>query len=793
MDSDIVSAADRVLSPAQQFILSSGLLTIGFNCILQMPTGSGKTWLAEQAIEDILSRNKRAIYLTPLRALASELTGRWQQRFQPRAVGIFTGDYATRAYPVPYQQAQLLVMTPEKLDACTRSWRSHWHWLPEVDLVVVDEVHLLGDPHRGPRLEGALLRLMRLNPFVKILGLSATLGNRHELADWLGGVEYASTWRPVPLSWEVARYRQAQDKPALLVQAAHRNIEAGGQTLVFVQSRRRAESLAKVLQASGLLAAHHHAGLEHADRRQTESAFRSGEIAVLVATATLEMGLNLPVRQVILYDLQGFDGVDFVPLSVNSVWQRAGRAGRPGLDPTGEVVLIAPQWDRHGDGYVDQYSEGRFEPIYSGLSRAIALSEQVIAEVASGLCRTIGQLESVFAQSLAAKQRSLASISDIVAEMLQADMLKEVDYEGKTRLRATQLGYIATRHMISPQTVLLFKRILEQSPDLTFLDLLILAASSEDCQPLIPVDFEVLEELGQALSHEPSRLLNLPHLELSTLLGHDGKRLLAILQTALIGRAWTRLGDSSQVADSQGCYAFEVACLRESMERLLTAMGAIAAHLAPDVDIPLTDWVPLDEKVRRLTHMVSTGLDEQTVTLTLVKGIGVKMARQLRLSGLADIEDLALADPSELVSLPGIGHKRASQWVKEAEDMVDCHSSAYRYEESAPSDRMQAHLQGRGWPDGIEPYRLRRAMALKVQGQDGGVYRITGGLDPHRVRMRQGQFGCDCQDFAKGHLCKHVLAVRLFRRDTQLKELSATISEQTSTAELDLFRLWMGA
>jgi helicase len=65
-----------------------------------------------------------------------------------------------------------------------------------------------------------------------------------------------------------------------------------------------------------------------------------------VATGTLEMGLNLPVRQVILYDLQMFNGSGIVPLSVNTVFQRAGRAGRAGLDESGEVLLMAPTWDR---------------------------------------------------------------------------------------------------------------------------------------------------------------------------------------------------------------------------------------------------------------------------------------------------------------------------------------------------------------------------------------------------------------------------------------------------------------
>jgi helicase len=116
---------------------------------------------------------------------------------------------------------------------------------------------------------------------------------------------------------------------------------------------------------------------------------------VLVSTGTLEMGLNLPARQVVLFDLQSFDGTDFVPLPTNTVWQRAGRAGRRGLDTTGEVVLFAPSWDRTAE----RYAQGQFEPIISGLSDEQALAEQVLAEVSSGLARTQGQLDRVLQMS----------------------------------------------------------------------------------------------------------------------------------------------------------------------------------------------------------------------------------------------------------------------------------------------------------------------------------------------------------------------------------------------------------
>src|SRR5437870_2705217 len=80
-------------TPPQRAVLDRGLLSAGFHCVLQMPTGSGKTWLAEQAVGDVLGRGRRAVFLTPLRALADELAARWAARFAPTPVGVFTGDF----------------------------------------------------------------------------------------------------------------------------------------------------------------------------------------------------------------------------------------------------------------------------------------------------------------------------------------------------------------------------------------------------------------------------------------------------------------------------------------------------------------------------------------------------------------------------------------------------------------------------------------------------------------------------------------------------------------------------
>ncbi len=785
--------ATTELNPAQREVVERGLLSSGFSAVLQMPTGAGKTWLAEQAIDAALQAGARAIYLTPLRALANELVARWSKRFEGHEVGVFTGEYGQRqAYPVPFERARLLIMTPERLDACTRHWRAHWGWFPQVGLLVVDELHLLGERGRGPRLEGALMRARRLNPFLHLLGLSATLGNRSELADWLGGVHFGSSWKPIPIEWRVARYQGATDKPRILREEVQQCVAGGGQSLVFVQSRRRAEALSAELRDAAVPAGHHHAGLDSDERRRLEGEYRAGTLRALVSTGTLEMGLNLPARQVVLYDLQSFDGNDFVPLSVNTVWQRAGRAGRRGLDTQGEVVLIAPAWDR----VADRYAAGQFEKITSGLVEGRALAEQVLAEVSSGLARTRAQLARNLQQSLAAHQQRLPVLDRVLAEMLDSGMLVEVLEEGARApaLKATRLGRIAVRQMLAPSTVVTLSRSLQadDADKLTFFDLLLLVAQTDDCEPLIPVDFEELEDLGAWLTKERSTLLTGSHREIQERFGLSGRRLLAVIKTALVIRAWTRLGSADVVADTFGCYAFEVRRLGESAERILTAAVAVltppkeqaadVAEVAPAISFD--DTPPLPERVRALTSMVAHGVDEQVVTLTFLDGIGGTLARRLRDAGVTDIEELALADADEVAKVRGVSTARATRWIAEATEKIRTHS-AFSMRETGRTTETAAD----SWHSSVDPYRFRRALDLEVRRRGDG-FTVSGGLEPHRVTRAESLLACDCADFAKGRACKHVLAVRLHCKDAELLPLLERLSSQVNTSELDLFHLW---
>ncbi|MEZ5325778.1 MAG: helicase-related protein [Verrucomicrobiales bacterium] len=784
-----------ILNPAQQLVVDHAVLDSGFSCVLQLATGAGKTWLAREAMRASVSKGNRCVFLCPLRALADELAEEWQEHFDGAEVGVFTGDYGRpgRSYPVPYRDARVLIMTPERLDSCTRSWRSHWSWIPEVDWLVVDEVHLLADGHRGARLEGAISRFRRLNPLCRILALSATLGNREELADWLEGVEISSEWRPVPLTWHTVRYRKAEDKPALLLEQVAASIDDTRQTIVFVQSRRRAETLAAFLIENGINASHHHAGLDHKQRKHVEDGFRQRQTKVIVATGTLEMGLNLPAARVILYDLQGFDGVGFSPLPVNTVWQRAGRAGRPGLDSAGAVVLFTPTWDKTSN----HFERGKFEPVMSRLTHLPALAEQILAEVHAGTARTLPQLQRAFDGSLAAFQKQSLDIPTLVSNMLEAGMLRRLD-DNPDKLAPTPLGRIACRHQLQPDSVLSLSRFIHDFSEFTHFDLLVVLAATIDCEPVLAVDFEELDTLAEELARQPSRLFENVSYALSVL-PVAGKRLLSAFKASIVLLRWIDLGDLDMVAEEDGCYPFEISRLIDSMDRLLIAGASIRRLMdQPIADDQSDDSEPGEPepiekspalvRIELLRQMLLTGLEQRSASLTLIGGIGTVWAKKLVEHGITDIERLAQCPLHQLSSISGLSEKRAESWITGAEE------AATRMPDEVRAPRVRTLPVDAGIA--VDPYRFRRALELTVESAGRNVWHVSGGLEPHIVsqtdQQSDQQLICNCADHAKGHTCKHILAVRLAKGEPRLADLAAQLQSTSACAgdHLDLFQLW---
>lgn len=181
--------------PSQKKALDAGLLE-GQNLLICTPTASGKTLIAEMAaMNKILSGQGKAIYIVPLIALASEKYKEFKRKWGHLCkVALSSGDLDTTD---PYlSDYDLIICTSEKLDSLIRH---HSPWLSQVRVIIIDEIHLLNDYSRGPTLEVLITIVKKLLKQCQIIGLSATIGNPEELADWLGANLVEDNWRPVPL------------------------------------------------------------------------------------------------------------------------------------------------------------------------------------------------------------------------------------------------------------------------------------------------------------------------------------------------------------------------------------------------------------------------------------------------------------------------------------------------------------------------------------------------------------------------------------------------------------------
>lgn len=191
----IMSENVAELRPAQEKAVKAGLLE-GKSLLVCTPTASGKTLIAElAALSAILNGNGKAVYIVPLKALASEKFKDFKKRYGGLIkIALSIGDLdSADSYLADYN---LIICTSEKLDSLLRH---HSPWLRSVSVVVIDEVHLLNDPGRGPTLEILITILRQLLKNLQLIALSATIGNAEELAAWLHAELVQDSWRPVKL------------------------------------------------------------------------------------------------------------------------------------------------------------------------------------------------------------------------------------------------------------------------------------------------------------------------------------------------------------------------------------------------------------------------------------------------------------------------------------------------------------------------------------------------------------------------------------------------------------------
>ncbi|RLP82142.1 DUF3516 domain-containing protein [Mycetocola lacteus] len=344
--------------PAQEEALME--LVSGANVILSTPTGSGKSLVAMGAHFAALAAGERTYYTAPIKALVSEKFFALVEAFGAENVGMVTGDSAVNA------DAPIICCTAEILaNQALREGED-----ADIGQVVMDEFHFYGDRDRGWAWQVPLLTL----PKTQFLLLSATLGDVTDLKADLSRrtgrdtVEVTGATRPVPLHYSyvqtpvqetIEELLQTQRAPIYVVHFAQAAAAERAQALTSVKivSREQRDEIAEAIgdfrfttgfgkTLSRLVRMGigvHHAGMLPRYRRLVEQLAQRGQLRVICGTDTLGVGINVPIRTVLLSGLTKYDGVKMRQLQAREFHQIAGRAGRAGFDTAGDVVLEAPE------------------------------------------------------------------------------------------------------------------------------------------------------------------------------------------------------------------------------------------------------------------------------------------------------------------------------------------------------------------------------------------------------------------------------------------------------------------
>ncbi len=537
---DWAANGGRPLYPAQDEAVIE--LVSGANVILSTPTGTGKSLVAAGAHFAALAEGKRSYYTAPIKALVSEKFFQLVDLFGAENVGMVTGDSSVNA------DAPIVCCTAEILaNLALRQGPD-----ADVDVVVMDEFHFYGDADRGWAWQVPLLVLER----AQFLLMSATLGDVTTIADDLSRrtgrptARVTGVSRPVPLSYEyvvtpvqetVERLLEEGKAPVYIVHFAQAAALERAQALMSVRvaDRARRDAIAEAIAGfrfsagfgqtlSRLIRAGigvHHAGMLPKYRRLVEQLAQRGLLPVICGTDTLGVGINVPIRTVLLTGLTKFDGTKMRQLSAREFHQIAGRAGRAGYDTEGDVVAEAPEHDienaravakagddpkkknkvkkkKAPDGFVS-WGQASFERLIQAepepmVSRMRITHAMVLSVVARGNAAFDEVRSLVFdnheprARQLAMAKRALT----IARTLINAGVIEKVD--GTYRLTVDLQANFALNQPLSPFALAAFELLDPESPTYALDMVSIVEATLDD--PRAILSQQQFKERGEAVA-----------------------------------------------------------------------------------------------------------------------------------------------------------------------------------------------------------------------------------------------------------------------------------------------------
>ncbi|XP_065882563.1 U5 small nuclear ribonucleoprotein 200 kDa helicase-like [Dysidea avara] len=686
------------------------------NLLLCAPTGAGKTNVALLCMLREVGKHLnpdnsvnvdefKVIYIAPMKSLVQEMVANFTKRLAPYGitVGELTGDHQMNREQI--EATQVIVCTPEKWDIITRKSGERMY-TQYVGLVIIDEIHLLHDS-RGPVLESIVARTIRqvesTQETIRLVGLSATLPNYEDVAAFLrvdlakGLFYFDNSFRPVSLeqTYVGITEKKAMKRFQLMNDIVYDKVleHAGkNQVLIFVHSRKETAKTAKTLRDTCLEKetigqflredsastevlrteaeqtknndlkdllpygfAIHHAGMSRLGRTLVEELFADRHIQVLVSTATLAWGVNLPAHTVIIKGTQVYSPEKgrWTELGALDVMQMLGRAGRPQYDKKGEGILITSHTEL-------QYYLSLMNQQLPIESQFISkLSDNLNAEIVLGTIQNakdavtwLGytylyirmlrnpQLYGVTVDEAAADpllEQRRADLIHTAASLLDKNSL--VKYDRKSgAFQVTDLGRIASHYYCTHETMATYNSNLK--PTLSEIELFRVFSFSSEFKNITVREEEKLE-LNKLVDRVP--------IPVKESIEEPSAKINVLLQAYI-----------SQLKLEGFALASDMVFVTQSAGRLLRAIYEI---------VLCRGWASMVDKTLTVSKMINRRMWQSMTPLRQFKKLPEDVVRKIEKKDFAweRLYDLGHNEIAELIRMPKMGktiHKFVHQFPK---------------------------------------------------------------------------------------------------------------------------------
>lgn len=561
----------------------------------------------------------------------------------------------------------------------------------KIKVLVIDEIHLIHDPTRGPTLEVIISYFKSINPKTQIIALSATINNAIDLSIWLNGKLVLSDWRPVPLREGVyynneIKYSDGKIekikglKEKTIDNLVENSIKKGGQVLVFVNTRRSTISVANKLgtvvennlskddlkNLENLLAktkkdilemnsvdeqlffcikkgvAFHNAGLSSTQRKIVENGFKERIIKCIVATPTLAAGVNIPAQRVIIRDLWRYDpNFGMNPIPILEYKQQAGRAGRPRYDTSGEAITIAKNEEQR-DEIFNNYILGEIEPIYSKLGNQSALRMHLLAAIALNFVDSIDSVYKFIDNTFYAYQSDISTLKDEINDTI--NFLEKngfIERINNDKFISSLFGNRTSSLYIDPLSALLLKKALEKScnRNLSSLSFLHAVCATPDIRSLFLRSSDTWVE-EKAEKNKSELLIEPPGYS-----NEEYEWFLSDIKTASLIEDWIDEIQEDKILTKYNVGPGDIYNLVETVKWLLHAAREFARMYNFDCVSDISD----------LILRVQYGCKKELLNLVSLKNIGRIRARSLFNEGFETINDLRGIPLKRLAQIRTIG------------------------------------------------------------------------------------------------------------------------------------------